>query len=79
MIESCMSYEYTCTGGLDLSLRVRSELAGAHKSIKWHTPNDSSIVNRTTRTRRTWSFETDTKPNSNGPPRNGQDPGLTTD
>ena len=33
-------------------------------------------MNRTSRTRLTWSFATDIKPNSNGPPRNGQDPGA---
>ena len=48
---------------LDLSLRVRSEFTSAHKSINRHTSNDSSIVNRMTRTRWTWSFETDIKPN----------------
>ena len=53
----------------DLALRV------AHKSINRHRGNNSSIVNRTSRTRLTWSFATDIKPNSNGPPRNGQDPG----
>ena len=48
----------------------------AHKSINRHRGNNSSIVNRTTRTRLTWSFATDIKPNSNGPPRYGQDPGA---
>ena len=47
-----------------------------HKSINRHAGNDSSIVDRTSRTRLTWSFATDIKPNSNGPPRNGQDPGA---
>ena len=47
-----------------------------HKSINRHVGNDSSIVDRTSRTRLTWSFATDIKPNSNGPPRNGQDPGA---
>ena len=38
-----------------------------HKSINRHAGNDSSIVDRTSRTRLTWSFATDIKPNSNGP------------
>ena len=33
-------------------------------------------MDRTSRTRLTWSFATDIKPNSNGPLRNGQDPGA---
>ena len=37
------------------------------KSINRHAGSDSSIVDRTSRTRLTWSSETDIKPNSNGP------------
>ena len=48
----------------------------SQKSINRHAGNDSSIVDRTSRTRLTWSFATDIKPNSNGPLRNGQDPGA---
>ena len=48
----------------------------SQKYINRHAGNDSSIVDRTSRTRLTWSFATDIKPNSNGPPRNGQDPGA---
>ena len=33
-------------------------------------------MDRTSRTRLTWSFATDIKPNCNGPLRNGQDPGA---
>ena len=57
----------------------RSDFVSSQKSINRHAGNDSSIVDRTSRTRLTWSFATDIKPNSNGPPRNGQDPGLTMD
>ena len=52
-------------------------MVSSQKSINMHAGNDSSIVNRTSGTRLTWSFATDIKPNSNGPPRNGQDPRLT--
>ena len=53
-----------------------SGFVSTHESTNRRRGNDSSIVNRTSRTRLTWSFATDIKPNSNGPPRNGQDPGA---
>ena len=54
---------------------MESGFVSTHESTNRRRGNDSSIVNRTSRTRLTWSFATDIKPNSNGPPRNGQDPG----
>ena len=55
---------------------MESGLVSSQKSINRHRGNNSSIVDRTSRTRLTWSFATDIKPNSNGLPRNGQEPGA---
>ena len=55
---------------------MESGFVSTHESTNRRRGNDSSIVNRTSRTRLTWSFATDIKPNSNGPLRNGQDPGA---
>ena len=55
---------------------MESEFVSSQKSINRHAGNDTSIVDRTSRTRLTWSSATDIKPNSNGHLRNGQDPGA---